>query len=476
MSPALRLAATALVALATAVAAAAPAHAALGIGISGYVTDADTGLRLDQATVTWAGTTSPLPQATTDVNGRFLFFGLDPNTSGTLQVAGPPGWDHVDVGPIALPGDGVVTQNVEVHRDWALPAGGATVSSNDESGAAGGCGSGAAADGNGATGWSASATRPAGDPPTLTVALPATVDVSAFVLDAGAACGHPDGATLGRYRVETSGDGSTWSNAAEGELGAGDRGNEVSVTPTANAAVVRFVRLTALSPQDPASPTVDLRELKVYGAAPGVPPTGTLAPEVQRNYMGQVVRLHATFTDTDSNIIRYLWDFDGDGNWDQATLGPQVSHVWAGAGMYHVTVGARDFRGALGTSSIDLRIINPNALIDPIPQRKPLVTFDPPNGIDLSTRIACASICRYEVWMKVTTRMARKLHLKHRTIVHLKRKTEGPGLGSWTMELPSSFIKKLRRAHLKKVTLRLTATAIDQQKRRSTVHRWVTFR
>jgi F5/8 type C domain/PKD domain len=475
MSPALRLAATALVALVTAIAAAAPANAALGMGISGYVTDADTGLRIDDATVTWAGTTSPLPQATTDANGHFLFFGLDPNTSGTLKVAGPPGWDHVDVGPIALPGDGVVTENVALHRNWSLPAGGATVSSNDQSGG-GACGSSAAADGDRTTGWSASATRAAGDPPVLTVALSAAIDVSAFVLDPGSACGHPDGAALGRYRVETSGDGSTWASAAAGELGAGDRGNDVSVTPSANASGVRYVRLVALGAQDATSPTVDLREFKIYGVAPGLPPTGTLTTDAPRNYLKQVVRLRANFTDSDSNIIRYLWDFDGDGNWDQATLGPQVSHVWAGAGMFHVTVGARDFRGALGTASMDLRIIDPNVLIDPIPQRKPLITFDPPNGIDLSTRIACASICRYEVWLKVTPRMAHKLHLKHRTVDHLNRKTEGPGLGSWTLELPSSFIKKLRRAHLKKVTLRLTATAIDQQKRRSTVHRWVTFR
>jgi hypothetical protein len=42
--------------------------------------------------------------------------------------------------------------------------------------------------------------------------------------------------------------------------------------------------------------------------------------------------------------------------------------------------------------------------------------------------------------------------------------------------VPSKTITLLRRAHRKKVTVRLTASAIDQQKRRSTVHRWVAFR
>jgi hypothetical protein len=57
-----------------------------------------------------------------------------------------------------------------------------------------------------------------------------------------------------------------------------------------------------------------------------------------------------------------------------------------------------------------------------------------------------------------------------------KRTTEGPGLGSWTLTLPKATVKLLRRAKLKKVTVRLTASAVDQQKRRTTVHRWVRFR
>jgi PKD domain/F5/8 type C domain len=473
MSSARRTATATLVALAAVVAAATPASAFTRM--NGIVSDADTGLPLGQSTVTWQGTMTPVPQATTDAGGRFLFV-LDGGTTGTLQVAGPAGWDRVDVGPIALPADGAVGQAVTVHRDWALTAGGAKVSSDDESGAPAGCGSAALADGDRGTGWSASATRPATDPPETGIELPGTIDVRTIVIDPSSACSHPAGAALGRYRVETSADGSRWATALEGELGAADRGTAVELTPTANATGVRFVRLVALSAQDPASPTVDVRELKVFGVGPNAAPSGALATEAPRSYRNAVIRLHASFTDADSSIVRYLWDFDGDGAWDQATVGPIVSHVWAGAGTYHVTVGVRDFRGALGTASLDLRIIDPDVPLEAIPQRKPLITFDPPEGIDLPTRIACASICSYKVTIVTTKRMARKLHLKRRTVLTFKSKTEGPGLGSWTLELPKSFVKKLRRAHLKKVTLRLTATAVDQQKRRSTVHRWVTFR
>jgi hypothetical protein len=189
-----------------------------------------------------------------------------------------------------------------------------------------------------------------------------------------------------------------------------------------------------------------------------------------------VVRLHAAFTDPDSSILRYLWDFDGDGTWDQATAGPAVAHVWAGPGIYHVLVGARDFRGALGTTALDLRMIDPSQPLEPVVQRKPLITFDPPTGVDLATRIACSSKCTFTARMVLTARTAQALHLPHRTVFTLTRKTEGPGLGSWTLTLPHKVVKRLRAAHLRKVTVRLTASAVDQQRRRSTVHRWVTFR
>jgi hypothetical protein len=350
------------------------------------------------------------------------------------------------------------------------------VAANDESGAGAGCASPAAVDGDPATGWSASTARAAGDPAVLTVVLPQAIDVRTFVVDPAGSCGHGDGAALGAYRLETSGDGAAWATAAEGAFAAADRGTAAEVTPSANATGVRYVRLLALGAQDAASPTVDVRELKVFGVGPNVAPSGTLSYEAPRNYINGVVRFRATFTDPDSTILRYLWDFDGDGTWDQQTLQPSVSHVWQGPGTYHVVVGARDFRGDLGTAAVDLRVVDPNQPVEAIPQRKPLITFDPPDGIDLSARIACASKCRFTAKLVMSRALARRLHSRHRTVLTLKKSTEGPGLGSWTLELPSSYVKKLRKAKLKKVNLRLTATAVDQQGRRSSVARWITFR
>ncbi|HMJ36159.1 MAG TPA: discoidin domain-containing protein [Baekduia sp.] len=463
-----------LLAAAAALAATAPAGAVTSHGLNGYVTDADTGLGLNGSSVTWNGTTSPAPQVTTDGTGRFLFTGLDPGTTGSLAVVGPAGWDRKSVGGVTLPATDLGTQNVPLHRDWATPAGGASASAND--GSVPGCASAAAVDNDRATGWSASATRPADDPPALTVTLPQTIDVRQLVLDPTSACDHAAGAALGRYRVQTSGDGASWATALEGELGADARGAATMLSPAVNAGGVRYVRLQLLSAQDPASPTIDVRELQVFGVGPNQPPAGTVSAGAERNYIKGIVRLRASFTDADSSILRYLWDFDGDGRYDQATNGPAVAHVWSGPGVYHVTVGARDFRGALGTASLDVRITDPSALVEAVPQRKPLITFDPPLGIDLPTRIACASKCTFTAKMVLTARTAKRIHAKRRTAMTFKRSTVAAGLGSWTLTLPNATVKLLRKAKLKTVTVRLTASAVDRQKRRTTVHRWVKFR
>jgi hypothetical protein len=463
-----------VLAAATALAASGPASAVSGRGLTGYIVDADTGLGLKGSSVSWHGATSPAPQAISDATGHYLFTGLDADTTGSVAVIGPAGWDGQSVDGIALPATDLGRQNVPLHRDWATTAGGATASANDDTVAS--CGSAAAVDNDRATGWSASATRPVEDPPTLTVTLPQTIDVRQLVLDPSSACSHAAGAALGRYRVQTSRDGTTWATALEGEFGPDARGKATTLSPTANASAVQHVRLQLLSAQDPASTTIDVRELQVFGVGPNQPPTGAVTTEGQRNYIKGVVRFRAAFTDSDSTILRYLWDFDGDGRFDQATIGPGVSHVWAGPGVYHVTVGARDFRGALGSASIDVRITDPDAMVDLVPQRRPLITFDPPIGIDLPTRIACASKCTFTARMVITARTAKRIHAKRRLVMTFKRITEGPGLGSWTLTLPKATVKLLRRTKLKKVTVRVTASAVDQQKRRTTVHRWVRFR
>ena len=110
-----RRSATALVIAVAAVFAtgAASASASLvGGGLTGRVWDADTGLGLGGAALTWNGPTGPAPTLTSDATGRYLFTALDQGSTGALAVAGPAGYEKTTIGPITLLTGDIGTQDV----------------------------------------------------------------------------------------------------------------------------------------------------------------------------------------------------------------------------------------------------------------------------------------------------------------------------------------------------------------------------
>ena len=459
---------TALAALAVSVAL-APAGAAHAItGLGGYVTDADSGLGVNQASVTFAqdGDAGTPPVATTDPTGRFLFSALS-GVTGRLDVDGPAGWLSTAIDGVSVPVGGFVQQDVAVRRNWATVPGGARLASaTDDTSAGAGCGAAAAVDGSRTTGWSASASHPASDPPTLTVELPTTIDVDGLGLETGSVCGHPDGAALGRFRIDTSPDGASWTTAVDGGLTDTDRGRAVVVSPGAGGSGVRFVRVAMLGAQDAAATEIDLRELQVLGKGPNVPPQdGQLAFDIPRPQPLSTVRLTATFTDPDSSIVRYLWDFDGDNVWDQATLGPRVAHVWAGNGTYNVTVGARDFRGALGTVTSSIRVAPLGAPVEPILDRKPMIAFDPADGPSVPFRVRCSVRCRITAELRATPALAYRLDLSRLVLGRTKRTYAGGGLADYRVSLSRKSVRKLRKTKLRKARVIARVKVVDAKKR-----------
>jgi hypothetical protein len=461
---------TALSALAVTLALvpAGAAHAISGLG--GYVTDADSGLGVNQASVTFAqdGGAGTPPLALTDPTGRCHFSALS-GVTGRLDVSGPAGWLSTAIDGISVPVGAFVQQDVALRRNWATVPGGARLASaTDDTNAGAGCGPAAAVDGDRNTGWSASASRPPTDPPTLTVELPATVDVDGLGLEAGSVCGHPAGAALGRYRIDTSPDGASWTTAADGQLAASDRGHAVVVPPAAGASGVRFVRVAMLGAQDAAATEVDLRELQVLGKGPNVPPQdGQLTFDIPRPQPLSTVRLTASFTDPDTSIVRYLWDFDGDNVWDQATLGPRVAHVWAGEGTYNVTVGARDFRGALGTTTASIRVAPPGAPVEPVLDRKPEIAFDPADGPGVPFRVRCSVKCRITADIRATPALAYRLDLSRLTLGRMKRTYAGGGLADYRVSLSRQSVRKLRKTKLRKARVIVRVKVVDAKKRKA---------
>jgi hypothetical protein len=172
----------------------------------------------------------------------------------------------------------------EIVRDWAARSGGATITDfNGPDYSAYGCGPAEAIDLGLSTGWGSTTGDDEGTPTNvfvpkhLTVDLNQPVAITSFGVDPNATCGDAGSASTGRYQIETSADGTTWTTAATGEFTPADRGRLNDVKPAAGTAPARYVRFTILSNQTPDFATncpdgayggcsfTDLSELAVFG-------------------------------------------------------------------------------------------------------------------------------------------------------------------------------------------------------------------
>ena len=253
--------------------------------VTGTVRDAVTGRPLPGVTVTLAfqGASGPVnPSAVTAADGTYRLSRVPRGTYGKFGVSGA-GYDTA-TGPVTVRA-GVTTRNFSVRRDYAAASGGATVSSFSGPDYSPGCGPAAAIDLSQGTGWGSTTGDDDGTPTNvfvpkhLVVDLHRQVDVSGFAVDPSATCGDGGSASTGRYRIDTSTDGRTWTTAATGTFTAADDGRLNALSPTAGTVGVRFVRFTILGNQTPSFATscpggafsgcsyTDLTELEVYGAA-----------------------------------------------------------------------------------------------------------------------------------------------------------------------------------------------------------------
>ena len=103
------------------------------------------------------------------------------------------------------------------------------------------------------------------------------MNISAFNVDPSNTCGDPGSSSTGKYRIETSVDGTTWLPAQTGEFTAANRGKYTLLTPSGNVTGVQYVRFWMLSPQVPDFETncpagafggctfTDMTEIQVFG-------------------------------------------------------------------------------------------------------------------------------------------------------------------------------------------------------------------
>ncbi len=252
--------------------------------ITGVVTDPDSGRPVAGAVVTLAfqGRGSVNPSAVTDAQGRYSL-GPVPRGHYSKLEADSPG--YLPARSAVTVGKGSARLDFTARRDWAATAGGATVAEfTGTDHTAGGCGPAAALDLSEVSGWKTAAAADEVTPSNvfvpkhLTVKLPQAINLKEFGVDPAPTCFDGGSAATSGYRIETSPDGTTWTTANQGTFAAGDGGRLNSLTPTAGATGVRFVRFTILSNQVPNFATdcpgpftgcthADLTELEVYGSA-----------------------------------------------------------------------------------------------------------------------------------------------------------------------------------------------------------------
>ena len=449
--------------------------------IAGRMTDIDTGSPVPGVLVGIAGhmTDPTFPDylaATTGADGRYAISDVPDGSYPLVTVPPANGYDATRFADVAVTPGSTTTRDAELRRDWAASRGGAQISGNDDTFSIADCGQVKLIDQSlvsGHSSYSTSAPPSAqyppnphvGQDPFVVIELPKAITVETFAVDPGNTCGDDSTATTKDYRIETSTDGTTFATAKQGAFAPADAHRLNPLTPTANSTNVKYVKMTLLSAQNEAPGQVghyfrDLSEFEVYGNTPNALPSGTLSTSPAPVTTGQVLTLTAEFTDPDSAITGYDWDFDGNGTVDQTTAGPTTTTSYGTAGNRVATVAAKDFRGGSGSASTFVAVTSPPPGATPLP----ILTLRSA-GTNAKTvfTVRCFSACRVTAKVTLDRKTARKLGLKVRTVSSGVRTIRPGKTTSVTIRLTSKVVRAMRRHRVKRLvgTLRVTATYSD---------------
>lgn len=253
--------------------------------ITGTVTDSETGLPIQGATVTLpfqGGGATVNPSATTAADGTYTISGAVVGSYAKLVVGGD-GYE-----PEAQPVDVVVTTGAvadfQIRRDWAASSGGGSVLDFTGPDFTPDCGPDYAIDLSLATGWGSTTGDDFGTPTNhfinkyIIIELPQAVDVTAIAVDPTATCGDGGSASLGKYTIETSTNGLTFTQVAAGTFTDVDRGQLNELPVSTGGTAVTHVKLWMKGNQTPNFPLncpdgafsgcsyTDLSEIAVYGS------------------------------------------------------------------------------------------------------------------------------------------------------------------------------------------------------------------
>ena len=220
---------------------------------------------------------------------------------------------------------------------------------------------------------------------------------------------------------------------------------------------MRYVRLTLLSPQsaavgDSGHDFIDFSEFEVFGGPPNVLPSGSLTASPTTVRPGQSVTFKAAFTDPDSKITGYGWDFDGNGTIDRTTTAGTTTFAYTRAGDSNARVLANDFRGGTGTATQKIHVTS-GPKIGRLPKRgtKGRAKF----------RVTCELRCTATAKLTIPKKLAKQLGLKKQRKVGSLKRTLAAGTTNkqLTIKLTSKVKRAIRRHDRSSVKVTLSAAA-----------------
>ncbi len=322
--------------------------------VSGTVIDTDTHAPAAGARVSFAGLDSGFPGnagAPVDATGKYTLPALPIGTYPYL-VAGGAGYEPAIVSPFTLVA-GAQTSNHQPRRGWALASGGGAITAfTGTDNSAFGCGPSGLIDGKLGSGWGSDLL---GGPPTITIKLPASVNVKTFGIDPGATCGDPADAGTQAYRVETSTNGTTFTVAAEGSFALADGGRLNEIAPTAGGTNVQYVRFTALSNFGNADDFIDVSELSVHGFQPGAA-TATITGPAN-------IQLGKTTIFTSASSIGIAGSPIIDRTWSRTGVAAKKTVTYRLRGTkrgqrFTFSLRVKDFAGRVGTATKTVKVVD----------------------------------------------------------------------------------------------------------------------
>jgi len=150
----------------------------------------------------------------------------------------------------------------------------------------------------------------------------------------------------------------TWDEARGDGMVLGPLGVDFALTLfpqfTSGITHVKFLTGTVVGPTEI---TLNLIDPIIIGAAQNEPPSVVFFVSPTDPRINEPITLDASGTfDPDGNIVKYEWDFNGDGLYDQATTDPVVTTTFTTAGLKTVSLRATDNEGAIDRVSVSIDV------------------------------------------------------------------------------------------------------------------------